>query len=169
MSETLSTLMTSVDPAMIVLTTVAEGSRAGCLVGFHCQSSIGPEHYCVWLSKANRTYEVALRARHFAVHFLASDDLPVAEHFGTASGQDVDKFAELDLETDGYDVPLLRSCPNRVLLDRITLLDDGGDHVCLTARVRRVDTAGPFTPLRLSDVAHLDPGHEAEERAIQPR
>ena len=53
-------------------------------------------------------------------------------------------------------------------LERIALLDDGGDHVCLATRVRSAATGGRFVPLRVSSATHLDPGHESEERAIQP-
>lgn len=160
--------MASADPPLIVLTTVAEDERAGCLVGFHAQSSISPEHYCVWLSKANHTYRVGLRATHFAVHFLTEADLSVAERFGTQSGEDTDKFAGVDVDLDENGVPLLRACPNRLSLERIALLDDGSDHVCLTTRVYSADTGGSFVPLRVSGATHLDPGHESEERAIQP-
>lgn len=168
MSEDFSTLMASVDPPLIVVTTSAEGEQAGCLVGFHAQSGITPGRYCIWLSKANHTYRVALRASHFAVHFLTDADLGLAEHFGTVSGEDTDKFAGLDLEPEEHGVPLLSACRNRLLLERIAVLDDGGDHVCLTTRVLSADAAGEFEPLRLSRAAHLDPGHDAEERAIEP-
>lgn len=93
---------------------------------------------------------------------------PLAERFGTRSGQYTDKFADIDVDTDETGVPLLRQCPNQLLLERIAVLDDGGDHVCITARVRSSRTTGAFTPLRLSEVTHLDPGHASEERAIQP-
>jgi len=166
--DAFGTLMDSADPALIVLTTVAEDEQAGCVVGFHTQSSITPPHYCVWLSKANHTYRVGLRATHFAVHFLTEADLSIAERFGTLSGEDTDKFASLDVDLDENGVPLLRACPNRMSLERIALLDDGGDHVCLATRVRSAATGGSFVPLRLSSAAHLDPGHESEERAIQP-
>jgi flavin reductase (DIM6/NTAB) family NADH-FMN oxidoreductase RutF len=162
------TLMAAADPPLIVLTTAAEDERAGCLVGFHVQSSITPEHYCVWLSKANHTYRVSLRAAHFAVHFLTAQDLSLAERFGTLSGEDTDKFAGVHVDLDEYGVPLLRACPNRMSLERISMLDDGSDHVCLTTRVSSAHTAGDFTPLRVSSAAHLDPGHESEERAIEP-
>jgi flavin reductase (DIM6/NTAB) family NADH-FMN oxidoreductase RutF len=161
-------LMASVDPPLIVVTTAAEDERAGCLVGFHVQSSISPQHYCVWLSKANHTYRVSLRASHFGVHFLTADDLTLAEHFGTLTGDDTDKFAGLDVDLDEYGVPLLRACPHRMSLERIAVLDDGSDHVCLTTRVTSAATAGDFVPLRVSSAAHLDPGHAAEERAIEP-
>ena len=36
-------LMSSADPPLIVVTTVAGGARAGCLVGFHGQASIEPK------------------------------------------------------------------------------------------------------------------------------
>ncbi len=166
--DAFGTLMASADPPLIVLTTAAEDEPAGCLVGFHAQSSITPEHYCVWLSKANHTYRVGLRASHFAVHFLTEADFSIAERFGTLSGEDTDKFAGLDVDLDANGVPLLRACPNRMSLERIALLDDGGDHVCLTARVRSAATSGSFAPLRVSSATHLDPGHESDERAIQP-
>ncbi|TQK69683.1 MULTISPECIES: flavin reductase family protein [unclassified Nocardioides] len=162
-----SLLMASADPALVVVTTSAQNHRAGCLVGFHSQSSITPEHYCVWLSKANHTYRVALRAHRFGVHFLTSDDLALAERFGTRSGEDVDKFAGLEVDLHD-DIPLLRSCPNRMLVERITLLDDGSDHVCLTSLVLDSWTDGSFRPLRVSDAAGLEPGHASEERAIRP-
>jgi flavin reductase (DIM6/NTAB) family NADH-FMN oxidoreductase RutF len=161
-------LMSSIDPPLIVLTTAVEDEKAGCLVGFHAQSSITPHHYCVWLSKANHTYRVGLRARHFGVHFLTVDDLPMAERFGTLSGEDTDKFDGLGFELDEHGVPLLDGCPNRVSLERIALLDDGGDHVCLTTRVGSAKSGSHFMPLRVSAAAHLTPGHASEERAIQP-
>lgn len=165
---TFDELLGSVDPAMIVVTTVAEGEPAGCLVGFHAQSSISSRHYCLWLSKANHTYRTGLRAKHFAVHFLTSADLDVAEWFGTQSGERTDKFAELDVDFEEHGVPLLGRCANRIVLERLAVLDDGGDHACFTTRVLSAHTEGPFTPLRLSDVSHLDAGRSSESRAIHP-
>ena len=161
-------LMASLDTAMIVVTTAAEDERAGCLVGFHAQSSISGQHYSVWLSKANHTYRVSLRATHFAVHFLTSSDLAPAERFGTRSGEDTDKFEGLQTETGDGGVPLIRELPNRMVLERIATLDDGGDHVCVTTRVVSSHSGGAFSPLRLSDCSHLDAGHASEERAITP-
>lgn len=169
MSDTaFDTLMASIDTPLVVVTTVAEGERAGCLVGFHSQSSIDGEHYCLWLSKANHTYRTSLRSTHFAVHFLTVDDLEMARRFGTLTGEETDKFAGLDLRSDEHGVPLIKALPHRILVDRLATLDDGGDHVCVTTRVREAQTAGRFTPLRLSDVQDLEPGHGAEERAVHP-
>ncbi|GAA3532724.1 oxidoreductase [Aeromicrobium flavum] len=166
--EAFSCLMDSVDPPLVVVTTAADGERGGCLVGFHAQSSIDSEHYSVWLSKANHTYRLGLRAQRFAVHFLTAQDLSLAETFGTRCGAETDKFADLTVDIDEHGVPLLRDCPNRLLLERIAVLDDGGDHVCLTTRVVSAVSSGPFTPLRVSDADGLEPGHAAEERAVAP-
>jgi flavin reductase (DIM6/NTAB) family NADH-FMN oxidoreductase RutF len=167
-SDAFETLMDSVDPPLIVLTTAAENTWAGCLVGFHGQSSLSPQQYCIWLSKANHTYRASLRAGHFVVHFLGRDDLTLAERFGTQCGEDGDKFTGLDIDLDPQGLPVLRACPNRMSLERIAMIDDGGDHVCLTTRVISAESAGPFVPLRVSAATHLDPGHPGQERAVHP-
>lgn len=166
--DAFTAVMASADPAMIVVTTVAESERAGCLVGFHAQSGITPERYCIWLSKANHTYRVGLRATDFAIHFLTPADLDLAERFGTLTGEDTDKFSGLDVQPDERGLPLLADCPQRLLVERIALLDDGADHVCLTTRVRSAQLPGPFEPLRLSAVAHLRAGRDSDDRAIHP-
>ncbi|GMA19611.1 flavin reductase family protein [Arsenicicoccus piscis] len=159
-------LMSSADPPLIVVTTVAGGARAGCLVGFHGQASIEPKHYAVWLSKANHTYRVALGATHLGVHFLGAGDLPLAERFGTTSGEDVDKFAGLEVTEGPGGLPLLAALPHRLVGRRSALLDVGGDHVCLPLKVESAESPGTLTPLRLHDAAHLIPGHEADERSV---
>jgi flavin reductase (DIM6/NTAB) family NADH-FMN oxidoreductase RutF len=62
-----SVISSSLDTPLIVVTAAGGDEQAGCLVGFHCQSSIEPVRYCVWLSKANHTYRVALRSTHLAI------------------------------------------------------------------------------------------------------
>jgi len=44
------------------------------------------QRYCVWLSKANYTYRVAMHASYLVIHLLTADDLPLAELFGTLTG-----------------------------------------------------------------------------------
>jgi flavin reductase (DIM6/NTAB) family NADH-FMN oxidoreductase RutF len=158
-----SDLVAAVDPAMAIVTTLSGDERAGCLVGFHVQCSITPPRHAIWLSKANHTFRVGVHARYFAVHFPSEESTEVPELFGTVSGDTVDKFARCDWERGPGGVPLLSSCPNRFVATRVTLLDDGGDHVCLVLSPTEV-AAAPFRPLRLSQVAHLEPGHDARER-----
>src|SRR3954451_18509500 len=88
--------MACADPSLVVLTTAVEAERAGCLVGFHAQSSITPEHYCVWLSKANHTYRLGLPAAPFVVHFLPPPDRPVQKPLGPLPGDDPARSAGIE-------------------------------------------------------------------------
>jgi flavin reductase (DIM6/NTAB) family NADH-FMN oxidoreductase RutF len=162
------TIMTTMSSPMVVVTTVMGDERAGCLVGFHAQASIEPAHYSVWLSKANHTYRVAIRASHLAIHFLTSHDRDLARVFGSESGDDLDKFDLCDTEPGPHGVPLLSRCANRLVARRVALLDAGGDHVCVLAEPIDVRASASFTPLRLADVRDLDAGHPAEDRDDPP-
>ena len=162
--DVFGTLMSALDPPLAVVTTAAAGERAGCLVSFHGQSSMAPERYCVFLSKANHTYGVALRASHLAIHFLAADDLPLAELFGGQTGDTVDKFAGLQVTPGPGDVPLLARCPRWLAARRIALLDEGGDHVTVLTEPVAARASGPFTPLRVAEAGHIRPGHNNRER-----
>jgi flavin reductase (DIM6/NTAB) family NADH-FMN oxidoreductase RutF len=157
-------VVASANEALVVVTAAGGEDRAGCLVGFHSQTSIEPRRYTVWLSKANNTYRVALVAAHLAVHFLTAADRDLAELFGALSGDDVDKFARCEWEPGPDGVPLLRRCPNRLIVARATLLDDGGDHVAVSGPPIAARAEGGFTPLRLADVRDVVPGHAADER-----
>lgn len=167
MTKPFATLMSSENTSLIVVTSSAENVYAGCLVSYHTQASMNPQHYNFWLSKANHTYKIGLLAEHFGIHFLTQDDLAWAEHFASMSGQDTDKFAGLEVELR-HNVPLLAALPNRMIVEQISMLDDGGDHVSVSARVIDAETSGHFTPLRLSDIGDLRPAHSNSERIIQP-
>jgi flavin reductase (DIM6/NTAB) family NADH-FMN oxidoreductase RutF len=161
-------LVGSLDQALVVVTTALDGERAGCLVGFHSQSSIAPPRYCVWLSKANHTYRIAQRSTHLALHLISDADTDLAKLFGTHSGDDVDKFAGLSVSEGDGGVPLLDCCPRRMVLRRTTLLDEGGDHVCVSGEVIAAHGDREFAPLRLSRAVGWDAGHAAEERPEPP-
>jgi flavin reductase (DIM6/NTAB) family NADH-FMN oxidoreductase RutF len=160
--DALDALVSAFDAPVVVVTTAAAGERAGCLVGFHSQSSLEPRRLAVWLSRANRTYRVALMASHLAVHALTGDDHGIAELFGGRTGDDVDKFTRTAWTPGPGGVPLLDECPRRVVLSRVAVLDEGGDHVLWTGEpVAGMPGPGHFTPLRTADVAGLHPGHPA--------
>ncbi|MGH3743605.1 MAG: flavin reductase family protein [Mycobacteriales bacterium] len=167
-AEVFETIMRSLDPHLIVVTTAVGEERGGCLVGFHSQSSIDPDRYAVWLSKANHTYRVGLRATHLAVHFLTTGDRDLAERFGTLTGDTTDKFAGLAVDVGPEGVPILREVPNWLVLRRTALLDEGGDHVCMALEPVSGSAGGDFEPLRLSHVGDLPPGHSNEERNHPP-
>lgn len=163
-AEAFERLVAGTDGAMVVVTVADGDQRAGCLVGFHGQASIEPARYAVWLSKANRTYPVALLADFLAVHVLGAGDRDLAVLFGTRSGDEVDKFAHREWEPGPGGVPLLVRCPDRMVLRRRGLVDVGGDHVCVVGEPVAAWAGTPAMPLRLSALSDLDPGHGAAER-----
>jgi flavin reductase (DIM6/NTAB) family NADH-FMN oxidoreductase RutF len=167
-AEPFDEIMASLDAPMAIVTTAIGNERAGCLIGFHAQSSIDPGRYCVWISKANHTYRVMLRSTHLGVHYLTDADRDLARIFGTMTGDEVDKFSLCESTTGEHGVPVLTACPNRLVVQRIALLDEGGDHVCVVTEPVDARSGGRFTPLRLSDVDDLVPGHEADERNNPP-
>ena len=157
-------LVGSLDRPMIIVTAAVDGERAGCLVGFHAQSSIDPSRYSLWLSKANHTYRVAQYATHFGLHFLAESDKDLAERFGTLTGDEVDKFEGLEARAAQGDAPILVQCANSMVVRKLAVLDEGGDHVCVTTEPIEVHDSVPFEPLTLSQVSDLEPGHPVEDR-----
>jgi flavin reductase (DIM6/NTAB) family NADH-FMN oxidoreductase RutF len=147
---------------MVLVTTAAGDERDGCIVGFHGQCSIEPRRHAVWLSVANRTNELARRARHVAVHLLGGDDHDLAELFGGRTGDEVDKLAQCEWEPGPYGVPLLARCPARFvgrIVERVS-----GDHDLFVLDLVEAVAGAPEPPLRLSAVTDIDPGHEATER-----
>jgi len=150
------------DPPMVVVTAAAEGDHSGCLVGFHGQASIDPLRYCVWISKANHTYGVIVRATHFAVHFLTDDDHDLAQLFGGSTGDDVDKFVRVGTTTAAAGTPTIDRCASRLVARRTGLVDEGGDHVCIIGEPVDVHFT-PFVPLRMSQVVDITPGHPADD------
>jgi flavin reductase (DIM6/NTAB) family NADH-FMN oxidoreductase RutF len=167
-SDPFDAVVSSQDAGLIVVTTAEAGEQAGCLVSFHTQSSIEPHRYCVWLSKANHTYRVALRSSHLAIHFLTSTDLRLAELFGSQTGDHVDKFAGLTVSPGPGGAPVLSDCPHWIVARRTALLDEGGDHVCVVTEPVAAHTSGPFQPLRTSRAAHIAAGHRPWERHDPP-
>lgn len=155
-----------IDQPLTVVTVASGAERAGCLVGFHSQSSIHPCRYAVWLSRANHTFRVAVHSTHVAVHFLGRDQAELADRFGSETGDDIDKFEGLDVEAGAGGVPVLCDCRAGLVGRRVTLLDEGGDHVCVVVDVDVVWHGDRFVPLRLSESDDLRAGHAPDERPL---
>jgi flavin reductase (DIM6/NTAB) family NADH-FMN oxidoreductase RutF len=145
---------------MLLVTTAADGERAGCLVGFSTQSSIDPPRFIVCLSDKNHTQRVASGADALAVHFLPSDAQDLAELFGSETGDEVDKFARCRWHPGPLGLPIIDECRSWFvgrILERHTL----GDHVAFILEPVAAVDGGDSKRVTFSDVKHLEPGHEA--------
>lgn len=151
------------DPLLVVVTVRSGAEVGGCLVGFHAQASIDPPLYGVWLSRQNRTTRLARDAEHLALHHLDVEQLDIAEHFGSLTGDDQDKFASAAWTEGDHRLPFLTDCPNRLVLSRVSLIDfPAADHLCWLGRVERAyATRTRTSSLRLSDGQDLEAGHNA--------
>lgn len=159
-SADLDRFVDGLDYPMFIVTTAHGTRRAGCLVGFATQASIDPPRLLVCLSVNNHTHHVAQRASTLAVHALASDQQDLAALFGSATGDEIDKFARCQWRPGPAGVPLLTDSPRWMagrILDRIAL----GDHVgyLLEPVATHRDDNGPV--LTFHDVRQLPPGHQA--------
>lgn len=157
-------LMDRSNPALVVVTAAHGSQMDGCVVGFHCQAGMEPPRYAVWLSRVNRTYEIAVAASTLGVHFLSASDQPLAQHFGSQTGDEVDKFTDLEWHRGPDGVPLLQQCSHRLVLERHVVVDAASnDHICWLGTV--VDVAAPgsvdaeFELLRLQAGDSISPGH----------
>jgi flavin reductase (DIM6/NTAB) family NADH-FMN oxidoreductase RutF len=152
-------LVTDLDYPMFIVTTAAGGRRAGCLIGFATQSSIHPPRFLACLSRKNFTYRVACEADVLAVHFVPADAEDLAELFGGETGDEVDKFAQVEWTEGPGGVPLLERCGNRFagrVLERVDL----GDHVGFLLEPVRVDVGTPTAEFTFHRAKRIEPGHE---------
>jgi flavin reductase (DIM6/NTAB) family NADH-FMN oxidoreductase RutF len=152
------------NPDMCVVTATAGSERAGCLVGFASQCSIHPVRFVVWLSKVNRTYEVACAADFLAVHLLTRDKQELAALFGGETGHRVDKFARTAwARGHGGSTVLQDACA--WFVGRIEQRIDAGDHVGFVLAPVQYGEQGKAdgSPLlRLADALSIEPGHPVD-------
>jgi len=150
----------AVDPALLVVTAAANGTRAGCLVGFATQTSIAPRRYLVCLSELNHTTTVAAGSTHLAVHAVPREARWIAETFGGHTGEEVDKFTTVSWSPGPHDLPVLDDCPTRMvgrIVDRLPL----GDHVGYVLAPEQAEASSATLPLRYADASDIEPGHPA--------
>ncbi|WP_432027611.1 flavin reductase family protein [Streptomyces sp. 1222.5] len=149
------------NPDMCVVTAAADGERAGCLVGFASQCSIDPPRFAVWLSKVNHTYHVARAAQHLAVHLLTRDQRDLAELLGGETGDEIDKFAQLDWWEGPGGAAVLADAA-AWFVGTILHRTDGGDHVGFVLDPVRWGGGRDGPLLKLSHVSGIDAGHPVD-------
>lgn len=151
-------LTSSLDAPMVVVTAAHGSERSGCLVGFHTQCSIEPARWLVCISKENHTFGLARRVSQLGVHFLRADQRELAELFGSATDDVVDKFARCAWRPGPGDVPILDGCD--WIVGRVVLRVDLGDHEGYVLDVVAAAHEHRDAPqLGFQEVRGLRPGH----------
>ena len=159
--EAFEKLVSMLDYPMYIVTTQADDERAGCLVGFTSQVSIGPPRFLVGLSERNHTFRVAQRATHLAVHLLARRHRDLARLFGSETGDRTDKFARCAWREGPHGLPILDDAAGW-FVGEVLSRDDLGDHVGFLLKPVEGDAPEEFDQLvTFADVRDLEPGHDA--------
>ena len=126
-ADAFDAIVADLDGPAYVVTTAAAGERDGCLVALASQCSIDPPRFGVWLSKENRTYRIALSAPTLVVHLLRKGDHHLAHLFAAQTGDEVDKFEDVEWRPGPDGCPVLARCDwfAGSIIERV----DTGDHV----------------------------------------
>jgi flavin reductase (DIM6/NTAB) family NADH-FMN oxidoreductase RutF len=164
MSETdtgFDEIVDAANTSVVIVSAGAGGEVDACLVGFHCQCSIEPLRYAIWLSKANRTCRIATKAGALRVHWVPRDRMDLAELAGGMS---------LDRHPDKMQRLRWRSTVGGTILvegtggsfgGEILHTHDDGDHICFVVAPFDVITSDADV-LRFRDVADVRAGHDAD-------
>ncbi len=159
-TATVHALVDDLDYAMFIVTVAAGGERSGCLVGFATQCSIDPPRFLVCLSDKNRTYRVAQDASVLVVHLVGADADPLAELFGSQTGDDIDKFSQCAWRPGPEGTPLLDGCRNWFagrILERV----DVGDHRAFLLEPFAAHGDPDEEAFTFHRAKRMEPGHEA--------
>ncbi len=158
LQTTFARLYADVDATMLIVTCAAAGERAGCLIGFATQASIDPPRFLACISRKNRTFRIASQASTLIVHLVDEQASDLAELFGGSSGDEVDKFAQVEWRRGPGGAPLLERLPTWFagrVLERIPL----GDHTGFLLEPIEGAARRGEQPLRFHRARRIAPGH----------
>jgi flavin reductase (DIM6/NTAB) family NADH-FMN oxidoreductase RutF len=147
------------DYPMFIVTAAARDERAGCLVGFATQCSIDPVRFIVCLSDKNRTFRVAQAASVLVVHLVPEGAEPLAELFGSETGDEVDKFARCSWRPGPGGAPVLDDCANWFAGNVLDQIDVGDHRAFVLEPVAGEDEEGEGA-FSFQEARWIAPGHE---------
>jgi flavin reductase (DIM6/NTAB) family NADH-FMN oxidoreductase RutF len=161
-AQAFEAIIASIDIPSYVVTTASGDEQAGCLVGFATRCSIDPPRFGVWLSKLNRTYRVARSAEMLVVHLLREGDDDLAERFGGDTGDEVDKFEDIEWRPGPDGCPVIERMDwfAGSIVDRV----DTGDHVAFVVSPRGGRCRSSARQLSGDEVGDIEPGHPIPDR-----
>jgi flavin reductase (DIM6/NTAB) family NADH-FMN oxidoreductase RutF len=148
------------DYSMFIVTVRAGAQRAGCLVGFCCQTSIEPPLFLVCLSRKNHTYHVSTSADVVAVHFVPGRAHALAQLFGGSCSDEVDKFAGCAWRPGPGGLPILQECRNW-FVGRVLQRLDLGDHVGFLLDPIAAHQEAGESYFMFDQAKDIEPGHPA--------
>lgn len=156
----LESIVAEIEYPMLVATTTSKGQNCGCLVGFATPCSMDPFRYIAFISRKNRTFDVAHDADVLALHFLSADEESLASILGKLTGDAVDKFALCDWQKGPDGVPILADAQRWIagpIVERMT----GGDHHGFVVEPQHASTRPWVGQFGSQAARRLEVGHGA--------
>lgn len=128
-----------------VITTVEpDGTPVGVTVNSFSSVSLDPPLVLFCLGRASQSLAAFESAGAYAVNILADDQQDLSNRFANRNLQE--RWDGVAAERGVTGVPLLKGCLATIECDLDKMLD-GGDHVILVGRVRRLESREDGKPL----------------------
>ncbi|MCR9220719.1 MAG: flavin reductase family protein [Alphaproteobacteria bacterium] len=113
-----------------------DGRKEGLTVNSFTSLSLDPPLVLFCLDKQAGSFEAFAAVERFAVNVLSEDQADVSTHFAKPGVRD--KFAGVAHDVDADGLPMLSAALARIACD-VEARHEGGDHIILVGRVRRID------------------------------
>jgi flavin reductase (DIM6/NTAB) family NADH-FMN oxidoreductase RutF len=156
--KNLKPLFDHIDREVWIVTAAHGGQRGGLVATFVNPASIVPDmpRVLVGIAKTHETYALIEGSAAFALHLVDESQLDLVWRFGLQSSRDVDKFANLNIETAATGSPLL--CNALAWLDcRVEGRMDIGDRMVYLAQVVDANLLRDQSPLSLRRLIEIAP------------
>ncbi len=117
----------------VVTTKDADGDLHGLTVSAFCSVSLEPPLILICIDKKTGSHHAFEESGTFVVNILSEDQEHLSNHF---AGPIPDKFTEIEHETNGNDLPIIKNA----LVNLECELEhsyDGGDHTIFVGRVKK--------------------------------
>ena len=127
----------------MITCTDSGGKPHGVTVNSFSSVSLDPPLILFSLDRAASTFEHLTAASHFAVNILADDQTEVSRNFARTPG---DRWSGVEFRSWDTGAPILAGALAALECD-MHAQHDGGDHVIVVGRVRRLASRSEVMPL----------------------
>ncbi len=151
---------------VFMLSTKAGDITNGCITNTCMQVANTPTRVAISVINANYTCELIKKSGVFALSMLDQTcTFETIKHFGFQSGRDVDKFADIQLPTDGNGIPYMGWQACAVLSCKVVSSQDLGSHTLFIAEVEDAKVLNENSPLTYADYqSKVKPKPEAKAK-----
>ena len=133
---TINSALDALSYGLYVVSSKKDGKINGQTVNTVFQLTSRPAQIAVCLNKRNLTHEYVVASGVFAVSILSQDQCDVARKFGSQSGRNADKFADIAYRLGDNGCPILLDCLGYIEASVATeKIVDVGTHTMFVAAV----------------------------------